>query len=192
MLRIVIALAAGGLLMSLLAGCTGGADGAPVTTRRVWGTALVFDVPADAPLRVVRMDADDFVSTHISTPPPSPSPFRRHDFGKLPSVYFRFVHVPTYSELVVVRRTEFDRIIYRPTRPNEAYMVFPRHSRARYLVDLPPHWVVRLSRIRLIDRYPLDRVSILPDVAVQFVRTPIDALFDQVLDTLRPGGQDGQ
>lgn len=188
MLRIVLVLAGVGLLMSVLSGCVRGADGAPVTTRRVRGAGLVFDVPADAPLRVVRVDAREFSGPHYRPPPPAPSPYRRHDFGEVPSVYSNFLHAPTYSRLVVAGRTEFYRIIYRPTRPNEAYIVYPRHSRARYLIDLEPHLVVvQPFRVRLPGRYPLDRVSILPDVTVQFVRTPMDALFDQVLDTLRPG-----
>ena len=180
------------LLLALLAagavaGCRGAGTGeAQMETRRIPRSDWLFDVPVDAPVVVQRFDVRDFEVTMLPFDE-RPTPFRRHDFGLLPPVYFQFRHLPTYSELVVgaLSGSEEHRLIRTPSRPREAFWVFPQHSAARHLDDLGPNLVVRAFRVRLIGRFPLDRVSVLPDVAVHFTRTPADRLFDQIMESLR-------
>ena len=173
-------------------GCAAG--GQPeTTTRRLPRSGWVFDVPSDAPLWVQRMDLREWdVTLHSfddrGVPPFSrQTPFFRQDFRALPQLGFVFTHGPSASLMYTsaLGSRELQRLIRIPHRPNEVYRVVPRHSPARYLVDLADHEVHEVFRRRLGDRFPLDRVTVLPDVAVQFARTPADALFDQIIATLR-------
>ena len=172
----------------LTSGCADG--GQPdTTTRRLPRSGWVFDVPAEAPLELERVDRryrhGDTLPDLEGAPPPFAleTPFYRRDFGPLPEILAVVVHGPSRSRMHVdlLAGRELERLIRIPHRPNEAYLVVPRHSSARYLVELDA-WVVEGPH-----RFPLDRISVLPDVAVQFARTPADGLFDQLIATLRLG-----
>ena len=194
MLRILLLLAAlGGCIP--VSGCAGGGQPETPTLRlRLPGSGWVYDVPADAPLEMrpenlAGLAAHPSVDFYLGAPPFfAQTPFFRQEFGELRSVVL-VRHEPSRSSMYVdpLGGRELQRFIRIPHRPNEAYQVMTRHSPARYLLDLPSNYVIGTVRRRLSDRFPLDRIAVLPDVTVQFARTPADAVFDQIMATLRQG-----
>ena len=184
---LLLALLAAGAVV--VAGYRGVETGeAQMETRRIPRSDWLFDVPVDAPVVVQRLDRRD-VLVHPDPAPPDERPTfsRRHDFGEFSRVFLWFTHPPSDSRLFVgaLSGSEEHRIVLNPSRPHEAFWEYPQHSAARYLDDPNPHLVVQPFRFRLLGHFPLDRVSVLPDVAVHFSRTPADRLFDQIMESLR-------
>ena len=187
MRRALIVLVAG---MVLFGGCFGGSE-APercadrsdadcIVTRRVAGVSLVFDVPVGAPVRAFYVE---HVNRSFWGPPHPlwPLPLRRLESEsprQTAGELLAFTHVPTGSVLNV--RPGDGRWIYRdPSSSNEVIFQFQGIPTARFRIN--SHTLGPAAR------FPLDRVTILPDVHVSFVRTPADALFDQILASIRVG-----
>ena len=187
----MLASAAAGVL---LLGCFGRGDGAPeccadpedtdcirVTntglpacprTIQLPGSAFAFDAPAGVAVAVFRIDTRDY-TTHPASLPPTTSPAYRHHM-EFSVVYTKIVH--GRGTLFINPRTgkEIGRQI--AIDPSGSFVVL-QYPTGRFVVD----WWTGST----IADFPLDRVSILPDVAVLFARTSEELVFDEIVASIR-------
>lgn len=170
----------GGCVHAAHAEQTGGS-----TTHGVRFSRYIFDVPDGVPVRVEHFDlaelrkhADLDSGPDLLGPnwPFVPSPFRRHDVGP-PRRATQITHWPTGSTLSLDPKTgrESGRVLFPEDAP-------PRHMIVQYPTG---RFVMDRYTLETIARFPLDRVSILPAVDVLFARTRVDALFDDIVESIR-------
>ncbi len=194
---------------ALLVGCVGGASDAPTqpcpesigadcdqatpadrpgspTPYRlgILPESPIFDVPAGVPVVLFSMApsrrairGDDPERQGVDHEALVPSPLRRHRIDP-PPWSTAITHRTTGSSLLVDNRTgeEIARVIIAAgPSPHELIL---QYATGRFVID-------RYTG-ETIARFPLDRVSILPTVDVLFARTPMDAIFDEILASIRP------
>ena len=168
-------------------------------TYRIAGSLYVFDVPAGRSVRVAGVRRPDYIelarrgvevpeelregyiTNVVFVPPPIPLRSRRLSEVREHRVAVVSIEAPVEvgsAVLVIDRRTGdplYRRIVVREENSEKEIYQYPE---IRLVRDLTAH--------ETAERFPLDRVSILPAVEVLFARTAADLLFDQIVASIRP------
>ena len=136
------------------------------------GSRYAFDVPAGVAVGVFRTDTRDFLIGYGPSPV-TPSPRYRHHM-EWPVAYVRVVHRRGSLFVDPATGAEIGRIVVIDPSWRKVVVHYPS---GRFVED----WYTGST----LSRFPLDRVSILPDVAVQFARTPEELVFDRIVSSIR-------
>ncbi len=149
-------------------------------TYRIPGSRYVFDVPAGKSVRVPVPRGSGGVILERAEDWGIPVPLR---FRRLPEVERLAAHVYIEAPAEAWRA---DLAIDPRTGDPFHHSIITDENSTEEIVQYPAiRLVIDRATDETTERFPLDRVSILPAVEVLFARTAADLLFDQILASIR-------